>query len=78
MRTASSNLDEVSATARATRKVAAIRHRARERRERVLREDAKARQGTRTDLEPSPKLGEGSRKARETSKVAAIGTGYGR
>lgn len=67
----------------------------REKRERVLVEDARRRQGSRTDLQPSPKLGEGSDalpgmprasvspvggqpdpKARETKKVAAIGTGY--
>lgn len=49
---------------------------ARQRRARVLGEDAKSRQGTRTDLRPSGNLPEGSRTDRETRTAASIGTGY--
>lgn len=48
----------------------------RQRREEVLRPAAKESQGARSDLQPSPILGEGSRKDLRTAKVAAVGTGY--
>lgn len=51
--------------------------RVRQRRARVLAEDAKRRQGSRTDLQPAPNLGgRDSGCDQRTAKVAAIGTGY--